>query len=48
LRLEAWQIIHSSGDESVNGFWRLSVRDNKSGEAGHIHSFGLTITSRWD
>lgn len=37
-----------SGDESVNGVWTLKAVDSKSGEAGSIERFGLTITSRWD
>lgn len=37
-----------SGDESVNGVWRLKVVDSKSGQTGTLYSFGLEITSRWD
>lgn len=37
-----------SGDESVNGTWRLIVSDTQSGSTGTIGEFGLTITSRWD
>ncbi len=37
-----------SGDESVNGVWTLKAVDSKSGQAGSIERFGLTITSRWD
>lgn len=37
-----------SGDESVNGLWHLRVEDRVGGVVGHVHGFGLTITSRWD
>jgi subtilisin-like proprotein convertase family protein len=37
-----------SGDEQVNGLWRLKVVDRRRGEAGTVVRFGLTITSRWD
>lgn len=37
-----------SGDESVNGVWRLKVIDSRSGQVGTLRSFGLEITSRWD
>ncbi|HRE88487.1 MAG TPA: proprotein convertase P-domain-containing protein [Myxococcota bacterium] len=37
-----------SGDESVNGVWRLKAVDSKSGQTGTLYSFGLEITSRWD
>lgn len=37
-----------SGDESVNGVWRLVAVDRASGRTGTIDRFGLTITSRWD
>lgn len=37
-----------SGDESVNGVWRLKVVDSRSGQTGTLYSFGLEITSRWD
>ena len=36
------------GDEVVNGVWRLRAIDSKTGEAGGLGRFGLTITSRWD
>lgn len=37
-----------SGDESVNGVWRLRVVDRVRGEAGTVEHFGLEIGSRWD
>jgi subtilisin-like proprotein convertase family protein len=37
-----------SGDESVNGVWRLRVVDSASGEEGTLHRFGITVSSRWD
>ena len=37
-----------SGDEDANGTWTLRVSDAAGGEAGHVMSFGLTVTSRWD
>ncbi|MCC7541610.1 MAG: proprotein convertase P-domain-containing protein, partial [Deltaproteobacteria bacterium] len=37
-----------SGDEQVNGVWRLRVVDRVSGRTGTVERFGLTITSRWD
>jgi hypothetical protein len=37
-----------SGDESVNGVWRLRAVDRVTGETGTIERFGLEVTSRWD
>lgn len=37
-----------SGDESVNGTWRLKVVDRRRGGVGVINQFDLEITSRWD
>ena len=37
-----------SGDESVNGVWRLRAVDGASGAEGTLHRFALTISSRWD
>lgn len=37
-----------SGDEMVNGTWTLRVTDRASGNAGTVHRFALTITSRYD
>jgi subtilisin-like proprotein convertase family protein len=37
-----------SGDEGVNGAWRLKMVDSAAGQAGGLGLFGLTITSRWD
>ena len=37
-----------SGDESVNGEWRLRITDRATGHVGALTSFALTITSRWD
>lgn len=48
LRLESSIVRGFSGDEQVNGVWRLRVLDTVSGRTGSIERFGLTITSRWD
>ena len=37
-----------SGDEGVNGVWRLRVVDSASGQEGTLHRFGFTVSSRWD
>jgi DNA uptake protein ComE-like DNA-binding protein len=42
-------VVHGfSGDEEVNGIWRLKVEDRAAGSTGEIVRFGLNITSRWD
>ncbi len=48
ISLRAKALSGFSGDESVNGVWTLKAVDSKSGQAGSIERFGLTITSRWD
>jgi subtilisin-like proprotein convertase family protein len=37
-----------SGDETVNGEWRLRVTDQRSREIGTLTNWSLTITSRYD
>ncbi len=37
-----------SGDESVNGAWKLKVVDKASGQTGTIDRVELVIGSRWD
>jgi hypothetical protein len=37
-----------SGDENVNGVWRLHVVDRVTGQTGSIEDFGLEVGSRWD
>lgn len=37
-----------SGDESVNGEWRLRVTDRTGGDVGALVGWTLTVTSRWD
>lgn len=48
LYLRNHPVVGFSGDESVNGVWKLWVEDKQSGNAGYVSEFGLTITSRWD
>ena len=48
IYLEGRAIAGFSGDESVNGVWRVRVIDRKSGQTGTLHRFGLELTSRWD
>lgn len=48
VSLDDFVVRGFSGDESVNGVWRLRVVDGVRGSAGQIRRFGLTITSRWD
>jgi subtilisin-like proprotein convertase family protein len=42
------QTIRLSGDETVNGEWRLRVTDQRSREIGTLNNWSLTITSRYD
>jgi hypothetical protein len=37
-----------SGDETVNGTWRLVISDTVSGQTGAVSDVGLVVTSRWD
>jgi len=48
LVLEDAPVRGFSGDEAVNGVWRLTVTDTKSGETGTLQELALTVTSRWD
>lgn len=48
LYLRNHPVMGFSGDEYVNGVWKLKVVDTRSGRTGSIGEFGLTITSRWD
>ena len=48
IYLSGQALMGFSGDESVNGVWRLRVVDSVSGQAGTIEDFGLEIGSRWD
>lgn len=48
LYLKGHVVKGFSGDESVNGAWRLRVVDTVAGNVGEIRTFGLTLTSRWD
>lgn len=49
---EVWLRGHAvagfSGDEGVNGVWRLRVVDRVRGQAGTVERFGLELGSRWD
>ena len=40
--------INQSGDEYVNGYWPLTVKDTVTGETGKLVSWTLHVTSRWD
>ena len=48
LVLRNFPVRGYSGDEPVNGVWRLRVVDTKSGQVGTVYDFALTVTSRWD
>lgn len=48
LVLQDFAVPGFPGDEAANGVWRLRVADRRSGEAGRIERFALTVTSRWD
>ncbi len=48
LWLQNYVVNGFSGDEQVNGIWRLRVTDNVGGKTGAVNEFGLIITSRWD
>lgn len=37
-----------SGDDQVNGTWRLGVVDTRAGVSGTLRFFSLSLTSRWD
>jgi hypothetical protein len=37
-----------SGDESVNGAWKLRIVDGRSGQRGTLRRAVLTLGSRWD
>jgi hypothetical protein len=47
----AWRsqpIAGFSGDEAVNGTWRLVVTDRAASGRGTLHRVALEVTSRWD
>lgn len=48
VSLERHALTGFSGDESVNGVWRLRVVDRARGERGTVEHFGLELGSRWD
>jgi subtilisin-like proprotein convertase family protein len=48
IYLRGQALMGFSGDESVNGVWRLRVVDRVGGQSGTIEDFGLEIGSRWD
>lgn len=48
LYLASHAVRGFSGDEEVNGVWRLRAVDTVSGRVGTISRFALTLTSRWD
>ncbi len=48
LYLDYTPVVGFPGDESVNGLWKLSAADKKSGKTGSLYGFGLELTSRWD
>lgn len=48
VHLDGARLGGFSGDESVNGVWRLRAVDGVSGSEGTLHRFALTVSSRWD
>jgi subtilisin-like proprotein convertase family protein len=48
IYLSGQALMGFSGDESVNGLWRLRVVDSVGGQTGTVSNFGLEIGSRWD
>jgi len=41
-------VLGFSGDEQVNGAWKLHVVDKASPKTGTIDRVELTVGSRWD
>jgi len=48
IYLDGQALAGFPGDESVNGVWRLTVKDDEVGATGELVRFGLDLTSRWD